>query len=86
MDDTGMTEAEKVGLVEDVLAIWGEDAARELAAHYGVALQALELARPLRRSLLRRPAPLTLVRTRQSERLPALDQRARISLPAQRRW
>ena len=44
MDDTGMTEADKVGLVEDVLAIWGEDAARELAAHYGVALQALELA------------------------------------------
>jgi hypothetical protein len=39
-----MTEAEKVGLVEDILAIWGEDAARELAAHYGVALQALELA------------------------------------------
>ena len=35
MDDTGMTEADKVGLVEDVLAIWGEEAARELADHYG---------------------------------------------------
>ena len=36
MDDTGMTEADKIGLVEDVLAIWGEDAAREIADHYGV--------------------------------------------------
>src|SRR5215207_6198057 len=41
MDDTGMTDADKVGLVEDVLAIWGEEAARELADHYGTDLEAL---------------------------------------------
>ena len=41
MDETGMTEADKVGLVEDVLAIWGEEAARELADHYGTDLEAL---------------------------------------------
>jgi hypothetical protein len=41
MDDTGMTDADKVGLVEDVLGIWGEDAARELAEHYGVDLEVL---------------------------------------------
>ena len=42
MDDTGMTHADKVGLVEDVLGIWGEDAAREIAEQYGVDLDALE--------------------------------------------
>ena len=41
MDDAGMTDADKVGLVEDVLGIWGEDAARELAERYGVNLEAL---------------------------------------------
>ena len=41
MDDTGMTDADKVGLVEDVLGIWGEDAAREIAEQYGVDLKAL---------------------------------------------
>ena len=41
MDDTGMTEADKIALVEDVLAIWGEDAAREISDHYGVDLEAL---------------------------------------------
>src|SRR3954447_2147151 len=41
MDDTGMTEADKIGLVEDVLAIWGEDAAREIANYYGVNLELL---------------------------------------------
>ena len=41
MDDTGMTEAGKIGLVEDVLAIWGEDVAREMADRYGVDLEAL---------------------------------------------
>src|SRR3954454_20462970 len=41
MDDTGMTEADKIGLVEDVLAIWGEDIAREIADHYGVNLEVL---------------------------------------------
>jgi hypothetical protein len=44
MDDTGMTEADKAGLIEDVLVIWGEDAAQELAERYGVKLQALEHA------------------------------------------
>ena len=41
MDDTGMTEADKIGLVEDVLGIWGEDAAREIANYYGVNLELL---------------------------------------------
>jgi len=41
MDDTGMTHADKVGLVEDVLEIWGEDTAREFAERYGVDLEAL---------------------------------------------
>ena len=41
MDDTGMTHADKVGLVEDVLGIWGEDAAREIAERYGVNQEAV---------------------------------------------
>ena len=41
MDDTGMTHADKVGLVEDVLEIWGEDAAQEFAERYGVNLEAV---------------------------------------------
>jgi hypothetical protein len=41
-DETGMTHADKVGLVEDVLMTWGEDAAREIAEQYGVDLDALE--------------------------------------------
>jgi hypothetical protein len=41
-DETGMTDADKVGLVEDVLMTWGEDAAREIAEQYGVDLDALE--------------------------------------------
>jgi hypothetical protein len=40
-DETGMTDADKVGLVEDVLGIWGEDAAREIAERYGVNLEAV---------------------------------------------
>jgi hypothetical protein len=43
-DETGMTDADKVGLVEDVLVTWGEEAARELAEQYGVDLEALERA------------------------------------------
>jgi hypothetical protein len=39
MDDTGMTDADKAGLVEDVLVTWGEDAAREIAERYGVDLR-----------------------------------------------
>ena len=38
MDETGMTDADKAGLVEDVLMTWGEDAAREIAVWYGVDL------------------------------------------------
>ena len=40
-DETGMTDADKIGLVGDVLGIWGEEAARELAEQYGVDLEAL---------------------------------------------
>src|SRR5215203_2095414 len=40
-DETGMTDADEIGLVEDVLGIWGEEAARELAEQYGVDLEAL---------------------------------------------
>ena len=42
MDDTGMTDADKAGLIEDVLRTWGEEAAWEMAEHYGVHLDALE--------------------------------------------
>ena len=41
MDDTGMTQADKVGFVEDVLLIWGEEAAQELAERYAVDLDGL---------------------------------------------
>jgi len=44
MDDTGMTEADKVGLVEDILAIWGAEAAQEFADHYGIHLDVLRRA------------------------------------------
>ena len=40
-DETGMTDADKIGLVEDVLGIWGEEAAREIAERYGVNLEAV---------------------------------------------
>jgi hypothetical protein len=43
-DETGMTDADKVGLVEDVLMTWGEDAAREIAERYGVNLEAVRQA------------------------------------------
>jgi hypothetical protein len=42
MDDTGMSYADKVGFVEDVLLTWGEEAAQELAERYEVDLQALK--------------------------------------------
>jgi hypothetical protein len=41
MDDTGMTHADKVGLVEDVLEIWGEDTTREFAHGNEVRLTAV---------------------------------------------
>ena len=42
MDDTGMSEADKIGLVEEALLIWGEEAAQELADRYAVDLDALK--------------------------------------------
>jgi len=44
MDETGMSEADKVEFVDDVLRTWGEEAARELAARYEVDLDALTRA------------------------------------------
>ena len=45
MDETGMTEADKVGHVEEVLLTWGVEAAQELADRYEVKLEALERER-----------------------------------------
>ena len=42
MDDTGMSHADKIGFVEDVLVTWGEEAAREFAERYDVDLDALK--------------------------------------------
>ena len=42
MDETGMSEADKIEFVDDVLRTWGEEAAQELAERYGVDLQALK--------------------------------------------
>ena len=42
MDDTGMSHADKIGFVEDVLLTWGEEAAQELAERYAVDLDALK--------------------------------------------
>ncbi len=41
MDETGMSEADKIGFVDDVLRTWGEEAAQEIAERYGVDLDAL---------------------------------------------
>jgi len=41
MDETGMSEADKIGFVEDVLLTWDEEAAQELAERYEVDLDAL---------------------------------------------
>jgi len=41
MDDTGMTYADMVEFVDDVLRTWGEEAAQELAERYDVDLDAL---------------------------------------------
>jgi hypothetical protein len=45
MDETGMTDADKVGHVEEVLLTWGTEAAQELADRYEVKLDALERER-----------------------------------------
>jgi hypothetical protein len=42
MDETGMSEADKIEFVDDVLLTWGEEAAQELAERYGVDLLALK--------------------------------------------
>jgi len=42
MDDTGMSHADKIGFVEDVLVTWGEGAAREFAERDDVDLNALK--------------------------------------------
>ena len=49
MDETGMSDADKVDLVEDVLTIWGEEAAREFAERYHVDLDALKRERSVDR-------------------------------------
>ena len=41
MDEAGMSYADKVEFVDDVLRTWGEEAAREVAERYAVDLQAL---------------------------------------------
>ena len=35
MDETGMSDADKIEFVDDVLLTWGEEAAQELAERYG---------------------------------------------------
>ena len=42
MDETGMSYADKLEFVDDVLRTWGEEAAQELAERYEVDLQALQ--------------------------------------------
>ena len=42
MDETGMSHADKVEFVDDVLRTWGEEAAQEVAERYEVDLQALK--------------------------------------------
>jgi hypothetical protein len=42
MDETGMSYADKVEFVDDVLRTWGEEAAQEVAERYAVDLQALK--------------------------------------------
>ena len=42
MDETGMSEADKIEFVDDVLRTWGEEAAREVAERFEVDLDALQ--------------------------------------------
>jgi hypothetical protein len=41
MDETGMSDADKLEFVDDVLRTWGEEAAQEVAERYAIGLQAL---------------------------------------------
>jgi len=42
MDETGMSYADKLEFVDDVLRTWGEEAAREVAERFEVDLDALK--------------------------------------------
>ena len=41
MDETGMSDADKLEFVDDVLRTWGEEAAQEIAERFAIDLQAL---------------------------------------------
>ena len=41
-DETGMSDADKIEFVDDVLRTWGEEAAQEVAERYAVDLQTLK--------------------------------------------
>jgi len=43
-DETGMSDADKIEFVDDVLRTWGEEAAQELAERYAVDLEPLKHA------------------------------------------
>jgi len=57
MDETGMSDADKLEFVDDVLRIWGEEAAQEIAERFAIDLQALkqEPGRPSDRGDTRGP-------------------------------
>ena len=42
MDETGMSDADKIEFVDDVLRTWGEEAAQEVAERYEVDLEVLK--------------------------------------------
>ena len=42
MDETGMSDADKLEFVDDVLRTWGEEAAQEVAERFAIDLQALK--------------------------------------------
>jgi hypothetical protein len=42
MDETGMSDADKLEFVDDVLRTWGEEAAQEIAERFAIDLQALK--------------------------------------------
>ena len=42
MDETGMSDADKIEFVDDVLRTWGEEAAQEVAERYAVDLKVLK--------------------------------------------
>ena len=41
MDETGMSDTDKLEFVDDVLRTWGEEAAQEIAERFAIDLQAL---------------------------------------------